>query len=230
MEEQYRHELKFVCGEGELRLLEERIRHIYPLDSHAGRDGRYRVRSLYFDTYDDICFFENEAGVDRRRKYRIRIYNGNADFIQLECKETFHGLKRKESCVLSQQQCRQMMCGMPVTDPGPEQELLQRFRVEQNIRLLKPKVIVEYIRTPYAHGAGNVRITFDRHIRSSSEVRGFLEPQVSGRSIMPQNSHILEVKFDEGLPGTVREMLAAGQNLSRTSFSKYYLCRKFGMR
>ncbi len=230
MEKQYRHELKFICGEGQLRLLEERVRHICMPDSHAGENGRYTVRSLYFDTYDDQCFYENEAGVDHRAKYRIRIYNGSTDTIQLERKETLHGLKRKEACPLSLQQCRQLMDRRPVAVALPEQDLLRRFLAEQSMRLLLPRVIVEYVRSPYIYAAGNVRITFDRHIRSAAETGRFLEPQIPGRCIMAQDRHVLEVKYDEGLPGAIREVLTAGQELSRTSFSKYYLCRKYGTR
>lgn len=229
MGEQYRNELKFVCGEGELKLLEERIRHICHLDTHVDADGIYVIRSLYFDTYDDRCFHENEAGIDHRRKYRIRIYDGNRDVIHLECKETLHGLKKKEICPLSVQQCQQLMDKKPVTGNMPEQDLLRRFLVEQRTQLLQPKVIVEYVRTPYVYMAGNVRITFDRHIRSSKEIGRFLESRISGRSVMAQDSHVLEVKYDEGLPGAIRELLSSGQGLSRTSFSKYCLCRKYGM-
>lgn len=230
MEEQYRHELKFLCGEGELRLLEERIRHICSLDSHVGEEGSYTVRSLYFDTYDDRCFYENEAGADQRKKYRLRTYNGETGIIHLECKETLHGMKRKEVCPLSQQQCRRLISGAAVTEVLPGQELLQRFLTVRSTQLLMPKVIVEYVRTPYVYAAGNVRITFDRCIRSSPEIRRFLEPYVSGRNIMAQDSHILEVKYDEGLPGTIRELLSAGQDLARISFSKYCLCRKYALR
>lgn len=226
---EYRHEWKFVCGEGELRLLEERIRHLCSLDSHVGGEGCYTVRSLYFDTYDDRCFHENEAGVDRRKKYRIRIYDGKQDIIHLECKETLHGLKRKESCFLNGEQCRQLMSRRAVTGISPGQDLLKRFLAEQKMQLFMPKVIVEYVRTPYIYAAGNVRITFDRYIRSSPEIGRFLERQVPGRSIMAQGRHILEVKYDEGLPGTIREFLTSGRNLSEISFSKYCLCRKFGM-
>ena len=225
----YRHELKFLCGERQLRFLEEKIRHICVSDSHVDSQGAYLVRSVYFDTYDDRCYHENEAGVDQRKKYRMRIYNGSADYIGLECKETLRGMKRKDICMLSLQQCRQMLGGQPVTQILARQELLQRFCIARSTQILRPKVIVEYTRTPYVYAAGNVRITFDRHIRSSSAIDRFLEPEICGRSVMAQDTHILEVKYDEGLPAAIRELLSAGQQLSRISFSKYVLCRKYGM-
>lgn len=226
----YRHELKFLCGEGQLRILEEKIRHICKLDPHAGSDGCYVIRSLYFDTVDDRCFYENEAGVDCRRKYRIRLYNGNVKPIYLECKETLHGLKHKDVCLLTEKQCRQLMFGQAVGEPLSDQGLLRRFLAARSAQILRPKVIVEYTRTPYVYSVGNVRITFDRNIRSSSVVTDFLEPKIPGREIMAQGVHILEVKYDEMLPGVIRELLTAGQKLSQTSFSKYALCRQYSMR
>ena len=38
---------------------------IAPLDSHAA-GGSYRIRSLYFDDYDDRYYYENENGTDPR--------------------------------------------------------------------------------------------------------------------------------------------------------------------
>lgn len=228
--EKYRHELKFLSSRGELLLLENRIRHICRPDGHVGKEGSYRIRSLYFDTYDDSCYYENEAGADDRRKYRIRIYNGNPDEIKLECKETLHGMKRKEICRLTGQQCRQLMQKQPVTEVQAGQELLERFLVERSTRLFEPKVIVEYTRAPYVHPAGNVRITFDRQIASSYRIEEFLEPVIPCRSILAQGQEILEVKYDEGLPGAIRELVTAGQQLRQISFSKYALCRKYSMR
>lgn len=227
---EYRHELKFLCEESKLRILEEKIRHICRPDPHAGSDGKYVIRSLYFDTWDDCCFYENEAGVDCRRKYRVRLYNGKAAPVHLECKEALHGLKHKDTCPLTEKQCRQLMLGCPVEETLPEQELLRRFLAARGTQILQPKVIVEYTRTPYIYAVGNVRITFDRYIRSSSAVTKFMEPRIPGREIMVQDMHILEVKYDGMFPGAVRELLTAGQDLMQTSFSKYALCRQYGMR
>ena len=48
----YRHELKYVCTAAELALIQSRIHHLIPLDSHVGDTGMYNIRSLYFTTID----------------------------------------------------------------------------------------------------------------------------------------------------------------------------------
>lgn len=225
---QYRNELKFLCGEREMYLVEDKIRHICALDMHVGENGKYLVKSLYFDTFDNRCYYENLSGVDDRKKYRIRIYNNDKSVIKLECKYSWHGRKAKESCEITELQCRQLMEGGHAAEMGMRsgQELLQRFTAEKRMELLAPKVIVEYTRTPYVFNAGNTRVTFDRAIRSSSNIRDFPDRMEPTRSVLPEGVHILEVKYDEVLPAAIAEMLAVGRNLRRTSFSKYALCRQ----
>ena len=55
-------------------------------DPHNGISG-YPVRSLYFDTLDDRDFHEKAAGVELRRKLRLRSYDPAADFAMLEMKQ-----------------------------------------------------------------------------------------------------------------------------------------------
>lgn len=244
----YRHELKFLCGEQELYFMGNKICHICRRDINTDPDGTYVVKSLYFDTPDDRCYHENQAGVDRRRKYRIRIYNNNPDTIKLECKSSCHGRKRKEACSITRQQCEALLkgtaCGIPTGyfagsasfaesgysgRQGNQEALWQRFQAERKTDMLVPKVIVEYRRTPYIFPAGNVRITFDRAIRSSSYVGRFFDKDIPFRSIMPEGRHILEVKYDEAIPAAILELLSAGRELRRISFSKYALCREYSI-
>lgn len=226
----YRHELKFICTDRRLFLLENRIRHLCRPDTHAGPGGIYVIRSLYFDTYDNKCLLESEAGTDNRKKYRIRIYNGSDEMIKLECKHSFRGMKAKETCRITREQCECLMNGDPIGEVEPSQELLRRFMWDRSTMLLKPKVIVEYTRAPYVCSLGNVRITFDRDIGSSSDVHCFLEKDIRRRGILRQGEQLLEVKYDEALPSVIREFLTADRQLSRTSFSKYVLCRQYGMK
>ena len=69
----FRHELKLLCSAQDLAIVRARLKNLLPFDTHAGENGQYTIRSLYFDDYNDSCLRENEAGVDNRRKYRIRL-------------------------------------------------------------------------------------------------------------------------------------------------------------
>ena len=227
---QYRHELKFLCSESTLYLMEDRVKCICRPDRYAGPEGAYVIRSLYFDTVDDDCLYENISGVNGRKKYRIRIYNNSRETIRLECKRSLGDRKAKETCLLTEEQCERLVRGADVRDVAGGQELLARFLAERSGRLLRPKVIVEYTRNPYVHSIGNVRITFDRDIFSSPEVERFLEKDISRRGILRPGEQLLEVKYDEVLPAAIREVLAGGRQLRRTSFSKYALCRVYGLR
>ena len=79
----YRHEDKYLCDSMQNAVLKTRAGVILKRDGHSSKTGCYRVRSLYFDTMQDTCYYENENGVGERDKYRIRIYNADAGTIFL---------------------------------------------------------------------------------------------------------------------------------------------------
>ncbi len=233
MEKKYRNELKYVCTEAQLQMIEQRIRAYCQTDSHAGTEGVYSIRSVYFDDMDNKCFYENEDGVNAREKFRIRIYNGNTEYITLECKQKISGKNRKESCSLTRAQCEAILNGEfsweMVNGCEPKRgnkDLLRKFFLQYSTRYMRGKVIVSYDRTPYVYENGNVRITFDRHIAGSSSVQNFLEPVVDGRPVMPVGYHVLEVKYDELIPDFLKNAMQLG-TLRRATYSKYYICRKF---
>ena len=225
-EPKYRHELKYICTAAELAMIQGRIHHLIPLDSHAGENGMYQIRSLYFDDYYDRCYYENENGTDPREKFRIRIYNGKTDKISLELKKKERGKTLKLSCPLTEEQCRMLMRGEVLPDCDEYPPVLQKLLLQMKTAMLRPKIIVEYDRVPYVYKLGNVRITLDKNISSSSAIDTFLNPTIPKRPIMPAGQHVLEVKFDEFLPDYIYHTLQL-RNLRQTAFSKFYLCRKF---
>ena len=222
----YRHELKYQVTDAQIRMLENRIRHLLPLDSHVARKGSYVIRSLYFDDYDDRCLKENENGTDPREKFRIRIYNGSTEKISLECKRKERGKTYKTSCPLTLEQTRRLIAGNALPDLARQQPLLRKLTLQMMTRRLRPVVIVEYERIPYVYKHGNVRITLDTNIASSSAVERFLDPKVPGRPVLPAGQQLLEVKYDEYLPDFIYRSLML-PNLRQTAFSKYYICRKY---
>ncbi|MBR5509558.1 MAG: polyphosphate polymerase domain-containing protein [Lachnospiraceae bacterium] len=227
-ENRYRHEFKYLCSYAQLKMLEARLRGLVPLDPHVGEDGIYNIRSLYFDDYYDRYLKENEAGTDPREKFRIRIYNHSSEKISLELKKKVRGKTQKLSCRLTEEQCRTLMAGeIPDLDKDAP-ALLQKLCLLMRTNLLRPKVIVEYDRVPYVYPQGNVRITLDENIRSSSRVDLFLEDQIPLRPILMAGQHVLEVKYDEYIPDFIYRTVQI-ENLRQTAFSKYYLCRKYNL-
>lgn len=227
IENKYRHEFKYVVTEAQLALLENRVRNLLPLDAHTGASGIYNIRSLYFDTYDNRCFLENEIGTDPREKFRIRIYNHSSERISLELKRKVRGKTQKLSCKLTEAQCRTLMEGEPLPFSEEHPPILQKLCLEMRTELMRPKVIVEYDRIPFVYQDGNVRITLDKNIASSSRADLFLEDVIPKRPIMPAGQHIFEVKYDTYLPGFIYKNLQL-DNLCQTAFSKFYLCVKYG--
>ncbi len=224
MERKYRHELKYLVDERDLFLLNNKLTNIIKTDPNAP-DGTYEIRSAYFDDYKDTALNQNLMGVSPRFKYRIRIYNGDRSLIHLEKKIKNHDMTRKESCKLSLEECQRLLNGNYSISPD-DVEFLKQFKAYAAMHLLKPKVIVTYERKAFICAEGNVRITFDRNISSTDEIDMFFKPNLPKHPIMESGKHVLEVKYDEFLPKYIKKSLNTGK-MDRTTFSKYYLCRKY---
>ena len=209
--------------DADLLLLAGRLKTVMSQDIHQEGDC-YEIRSLYFDDAWDRCMDENEAGVDQREKYRIRIYDPASDVIHLEIKEKNRGLTKKRACDLSREECQQIMEDeLPLKLDG--RAPLNALQLQMRCSGMEPKVIIAYERTAFVHPSGNVRITFDRNIMASRCCEEFLEDRVSGMTpVLPAGLHVLEVKYDEFLPDVIAQQLEVGK-LRKTAFSKYYLGR-----
>ena len=224
-EPMYRHEFKYRCTAAQLAVLKSRLDAVMVPDTHAGPQG-YTIRSLYFDDLENRCYYENENGTDPREKFRIRIYNASSEQIALECKRKEHGKTLKTACPLTRAQFDALLenrCGL---SENADQALLNKFLILQSTRQLAPAVIVEYDRMPYVCQTGNVRVTLDQNIRSSDDFSHFFRADIPFRPVMPLGEHLLEVKYDQLLPDYIRQTLSL-DCLRQTTFSKYYLCRKF---
>lgn len=226
---EFRHEYKYICDMRQLTEIKYRIAPFMKLDSHTGENTGYVIRSLYFDDYDNTCYYDNLNGADPREKFRIRIYNGDDSFVRLELKQKVHGMTRKVSCPLSREDVRMILQGEKLNLRTMDSALLRKFYIQQQVRLLKPKVIVEYDRIPFVYKEGNVRVTFDMNIRSCSNVEDFLNKDIHTRQITETGCHVLEVKFDEFIPDFIHHAIQI-EKLQQTAFSKYSLCRKYNLR
>lgn len=224
----YRHELKYLISNSQLQILKGRISALLPRDAHAGENGMYIIRSLYFDDYYNRCYYENENGYDPREKFRIRIYNHSSERIVLECKRKERSKTLKTSYPLTIEQTRVLMQGQYLKDITHQPQLLKKLTLEMMLHQLRPVTIVEYERIPYVYKDGNVRITFDMNISSSSSTLNFLDKDIPKRPVMMEGMQLVEVKYDEFLPDFIYRALQI-ENLQNTAYSKYYMCRKFAL-
>jgi len=226
--EQYRHEYKYPINNMQMILEEAKLSAVASKDKNVGDKGYYNIRSLYFDDYYNSCYMDNVNGTDNREKYRIRIYNHSAENIKLEMKKKVRGKTQKLSCSITEKQCRLLMEGMIPEDIGPKQQVLHKLAYMMATRFMRPVVIVDYDRVPYVYRIedANVRITFDMNLTSSENVADFLEERIDGRGIFAVDQLLMEVKYDDFLPDEINSLLQL-DGLSASTFSKYYLCRKF---
>ena len=224
----YRYEYKYIITDQQIVLLRQRLEKLMPRDPHAGKSGFYAIRSLYFDDYDNRCYYENLNGTDPREKFRIRIYNRDPAKIMLECKRKEHGKTLKTACPLSAEQCGKLMRGEILPQIGRQPAVLRKLTLEMMTRQMRPVVIVGYDREPFVYPAGNVRITLDMNLCASADLSGFLKGMIPQRPVMPKGFHLLEVKWDALIPDVIYRACQP-DNLTQTAYSKYFLCRKYNM-
>ncbi len=129
---------------------------------------------------------------------------------------------------LTEEECRALLGGDKSWMMAHPSGLVRELYCKMGSQQLRPKVLVSYIREAYLYAAGNVRVTFDSHIRSTLFHRPFLEEGVPDIDVSDNpGDMVLEVKFDAFLPDVVQILLQTG-NIRQQSYSKYGACRKFG--
>ena len=221
-----RHELKYFITPAELSVLRGVLTPVMQLDPNGNEHNEYHIRSLYFDTINDDALEEKIAGVGNRKKYRIRIYNFSDRVIKLECKSKYGDLISKQSVSIPRELAEQLIAGDPDGLQRMRHPLFHDVYREMRTRLLRPAVIVDYVREAYIHQAEEVRITFDKQVRTGLYSVDMFNPEIPTYPVFDDPVEILEVKFDEFLPGYLQSILS-GVTAQRSAISKYTWCRRY---
>lgn len=226
MEQGYRHELKYLISRRDAELLKLRLPHVMERDSHAGETGRYTIRSLYFDDFESRAYYEKVDGINERTKYRIRFYDYNPDFIKLERKEKLGSLTRKAAQTITLNDARALEFAISSGCPDNPEGLTEELRLACTGRGLRPKVLVDYDRTPFICQAGNTRITLDENLRTRPYIPHMFASPRAMIPVLDPDQVILEVKFDDFLPGYLSDALADIPK-APMAISKFALCMSF---
>lgn len=221
-----RHEYRFTLNYSEYLLLYSRLKSILNFDINSGTNGEYNVRTLYFDNCYDEALKDKLCGLNNREKFRIRFYNQDDSFIRLEKKLEKDGLFNKTFCTINKAECERILNNDVSWMLKDERFLLRDFYIKTKLNLLRPKVIVDFVRIPFVYENPNVRITLDRDIKTSlynTDVFNFNIPLVD----IGDKLYLLEVKYDEYLPDIIKNVVNLNTEM-QVSYSKYSYSRKFG--
>ena len=215
-----RHEIKYTVGLREAELLKHRLGALLRPDPHAGPDGSYFIRSLYFDDPDFTAYREKLDGVKERTKYRIRFYNMDDKVIFLEKKSKDGDMTGKDSARLSRAGAEAFLMG---DDRLPRLKGLpgELGRLRQGA--WRPVVIVDYDRWAFTYPVANVRVTVDANVRTCPYKTDLFDPKLLTVPVLDEGEAVLEVKYDAFLPAPVRELLH-GVTKQRCAVSKYTKC------
>lgn len=221
-----REEKKFLISLPEYIRLSHRLAQVMPEDPHNGIHG-YPIRSLYFDSIDDRDYYEKAAGIELRRKLRLRCYDPAADYAMLEMKQKQGANQLKRSLRVEREDARRLIKG----DYSPLLGYPESFAAEcyalMHSQCYRPKTIVEYARRAFIAKENKIRITFDSRIVSTESCFDLFSPCLNMNPVLDPCAVVLEVKYNGFLLGYLRELINSVDR-SELSVSKYVLARQNG--
>ncbi len=222
-----RSELKYYLNDIQTEGLQHQLSQFMHLDMHAKSQIGYRVRSLYFDSIDDECLYQKQSGILQREKVRLRTYGEtNTDTVKFEIKQKHGQLVRKDSVVIDKLDAEAICSGNYSILLNYENPVLDRIYSKFLSRAYSAKVIVEYNRVALTLPYNNIRITFDKNLRTNINHLNLFSQVKDSMPVVLEGKQILEVKFDQFLPGFIKKVIS-GVNAERMAISKYTLARRF---
>lgn len=230
MNEVLRQEKKYLMNTVDLQRLSGRLESVMIQDAHNGPQG-YSIRSLYFDTLEDIDYQEKIDGLELRRKIRLRIYDPSNDFAMLEMKQKQGSYQKKRSLRLTRADAQQLTQGRYECLLGYEEPFASECYGLLHRQCYRPKTIVEYRRKAFVAKENKIRITLDHQIRATEINFDLFDPKLNLYPVLDPFQGVLEVKYNGFLLSYIKNLVHMADR-SELSVSKYCLARsatlKFG--
>lgn len=219
-----REEKKFLISVAEFLNTSNKLEQVMLQDPHNGTHG-YMIRSLYFDTIRDGDFFEKQAGVELRRKVRLRCYDPGHDFAMLELKQKQGSQQLKRSLKVTREDAQRLI----QCDYSPLLKYSEPFAAEMyalmQTRVYRPKTIVQYNRKAFIAKENRIRLTFDNNIVSTESSFDLFSESLNMSPVLDPYEVVLEVKFNGFLLSYIRGLIN-NVDKSELSVSKYVLARQ----
>ncbi|BDH61620.1 molecular chaperone [Lysinibacillus sp. PLM2] len=222
-----RNELKHAIPKAEYFVLRNKLLHFLKRDPYAGANGKYTIRSTYFDNFENKVLTEKKEGYLKRDKYRVRIYDKCERVIHLERKSKRNNLTFKSKCKITRAEYEKMRISDIAWMEQDERALIRDLYREMYYSQIKPKTVVDYEREALIYPYGNIRITFDMKIQSSFYNTDMFNKNLPMVDVLEPELVILEVKYDDYIPEVIKQLLQL-TDTRQEAYSKYQLSRMFG--
>lgn len=188
----------------------------------------YMVRSLYFDTIYNDDYFEKMAGIERRQKIRLRIYDVNAKTAKLEIKEKQGTAQLKRSLIVSRDDAMELQkCNYEVLKKY-EEPLAEELYAIMTTKLYRPACMVEYQRIAFTNYTNDTRITLDSDIRANEGNFNVFDPKLQMYPVSDEMKMVLEVKYNGFLLSYIKDVIGTIE-CHESANSKYCMARKYGL-
>ncbi len=185
------------------------------LDSHSSGDG-YTIRSLYFDSLEDVDWQEKEDGVELRRKIRLRNYGSHSSFAKLEMKQKQGANQKKRSLRLTKADAQELIRGNNSVLLAYPDDFAAECYARMSMHLYQPKTVIEYQRKAFVAKENNIRITFDHHIIGTESCYDIFSENLNQYYLLNPCLVVLEVKYNGFLLSYIKELLTSvnGNNVA----------------
>ena len=224
MNEVLRQENKYLLNSIDHMRINNKLKSFLQEDSNNGIDG-YKVRSLYFDTINEDDYEEKEAGIELRRKIRLRIYNPSDDTAKLEMKQKQGNAQKKRSLTVSREDAVELTKGNYYPLLKYEDPFAAELFGYMTMKCYRPKTIVQYNRKAFIARENKTRITLDSHIISTESSYDIFLENLPMNPVLDEYNSVLEVKFNGFLLSYIKDILNLADR-SPLAVSKYCLARK----
>ncbi|WP_407269951.1 polyphosphate polymerase domain-containing protein [Radiobacillus sp. PE A8.2] len=221
-----RNELKHEMTKIDCYLLRNKLKYVMDNDPYTNKDGKYLIRSVYFDNFDNKVLTQKKEGFYERDKFRVRLYDFNTEYINLEKKSKRNNLTYKQKCRISADEYEKIRAGNIAWMETDPRLLMQELYFQMHLFQLKPVTVVDYEREVFIYDPGNVRVTFDSSIRTSFRNNDVLNRDLSMVETNP-DIVVLEVKYDGFLPDIIKHLLQL-RDRQKGTYSKYQISRMYG--
>ncbi len=216
-----RHELKYYINQIDYQSAKSVLSQLMKQDSHQTNSSGYFIRSLYLDDLYDNSVEEKLAGIEKRDKYRLRIYDCKQNWVKLERKRKNGNFVNKTTTIITKREALHII-------NGQYKELAKNYHNPDTYSIyydfcqkyFHPVCIVDYYRDVFMLDYNDIRITFDKQLRCNNENYDLFNPHLFTEPLMRPEIIVMEIKFNHFLPAWFKNIIHL-ESVTASAVSKY---------